>query len=357
MIMAGGSGTRFWPVSRAARPKQLLDLADSRTMIRNTFDRLSQFLEPERIHVVTNRKLMSAIGNELPMLPGSNLIGEPFKRDTAPCIGLAAHMLLRKDPEATMVVLPADHVIEPEDMFVLAIKFAEQMVEMDPRRLVTFGIKPAFPSESYGYIERGQSLTATFNREIGTFAVKQFREKPDIELAKQYVESGNFYWNSGIFVWKAKSIVEELARHAPDLDHHLERIVNAVGTDDYETVLADEFEAIQAISIDYAVMEKASDVVVIEAPFHWDDVGSWQSLSRLHGTNGEGNTNLGRHLGIDTRGTITRSEKDHLIVTIGMEDTIIVHTENATLVANKNDEEAVRKAVKLIESEGWQEYL
>jgi mannose-1-phosphate guanylyltransferase len=357
VIMAGGAGTRFWPESRALRPKQLLNLVGGRTMIQSTVDRLAGLIPPERVLIVTNARLVEALGVQLPELPAGSILGEPCKRDTAPCIGLAALEVSRHDPAAIMAVMPADHVIGPEALFRQAIEFAAGLVEDVPGRIATFGIKPTYPAESFGYIERGEPQGKHPRGAPPVFAVKQFREKPRAELAAEYLASGNFYWNSGIFLWSARTILDALERHEPEMFVHLQRIAAARDRDDYADVLQREFSAIRGISIDYAVMERARDVVVVEAPFEWDDVGSWQAIGRLSAADTEGNAIQGKHLGLGTTGSIIRTSGDHLIVTLGLVDCIVVHTPDATLVANKHDEESIRKLVKLIGDRGWQDYL
>jgi mannose-1-phosphate guanylyltransferase len=355
VIMAGGSGTRFWPASRTATPKQLLDLTGGQTMIQGTVSRLGQLVSPDRVLVVTNQRLVDPIRAQLPDVPPAAIIGEPCRRDTAPCVGLAAAWIARNDPDATMVVMPADHVIAPDEEFQGAMRYAEQLVAEDPTRLVTFGIRPTYPAEIFGYIERGDSL----HESNGTTAyrVRQFHEKPKLTDAKRYLEAGSFYWNSGIFVWRVATILDELKRHEPAMHQHLMNIAQSVGTSDFEAVFEREFAAIEGKSIDYAVMEKAPHVVVIEAPFDWDDLGSWQALSRLKGVDKDGNTLIGRHLGIDTKNSIVRTDEGHLVVTVGIEDCIVVHTDDATLVAHKDQEEAIRNVVKQLEQRGWKDHL
>jgi mannose-1-phosphate guanylyltransferase len=259
-----------------------------------------------------------------------------------------------------MAVMPSDHVISPEAAFRQSIELAARLVADSPERIVTFGIRPTYPAESFGYIERGAPLAPIPTgpgRAPSVYHVKQFREKPAAEVAKAYVASGTFYWNSGIFVWKAATILKHLAEREPEMLAHLRHIDNAAGTATHADVFAREFAAVRPISIDYAVMEHATDVVVIEAPFAWDDVGSWQAIARLQGTDAAGNTISARHVGQNTHGTIVRGGDDHLIVTLGVSDLIVVHTPEATLVANKHDEEAIRQLVKLIADRGWQQYL
>lgn len=360
VIMAGGSGTRFWPASRRMQPKQLLNLVGDRTMIQATVDRLGDLVSPDRVLVVTNRRLVGQIGEQLPEMPAEAIIGEPCKRDTAPCIGLAASIVLRSDPDAVMVVMPADHIIESSLAFQEAIRQAGRLVEADPERIVTFGIRPTYPAEIFGYIERAEPLPdsdAPVSPGAPVFRVRQFREKPDAQQARKYCASGNYYWNSGIFVWQARTILDALERYEPEMHSHLTAIADAHGCDTFGAVIEREFAAIQGKSIDYAVMEHYANVLVIEAPFQWDDVGSWQALARMHGTDDQGNTLVGRHLALRTSNSIVRSDDDHLIVTVGLDNIIVVHTPDATLVANKDDEESIREIVKILEQKGWTEHL
>ncbi|MCA9184321.1 MAG: mannose-1-phosphate guanylyltransferase [Pirellulaceae bacterium] len=356
VIMAGGSGTRFWPASRSNRPKQLLDLAGDETMVQSTVSRLGSMVPPERVLIVTNEKLVAPIREQLPQLPPSSVLGEPCKRDTAPCIGLAAMWMMRHDDDATMAVMPSDHVIRTDGQFQAAIGQAAREVDRHPDRIVTFGISPTYPAESFGYIERGDSIPGDAG-DAPIYCVERFREKPRAEVAREYLQSGRFYWNSGIFVWKARKILQELSAREPVMYEHLQAICNAIDTDRFEEVFRDEFSAIQGRSIDYAVMEHATDVAVIEAPFAWDDVGSWQALSRLREQDEQENTIDARHLGVDTEGSIIRGPDNHLIVTLGLKDCIVVHTPDATLVADKHQEERIREIVKLLEERKWHEYM
>ncbi len=355
MIMAGGSGTRFWPESRNATPKQLLSLAGDQTMIQATINRLGDLVPPERVFILTNQRLVEPLAAQLPLLPASSIIGEPCKRDTAPCVGLAAAMIANADPDATMVVMPADHVIGPDEVFQQAITQAAELVDRDPGKIVTFGIKPTYAAESFGYIERGDAIP---NAGLApTYDVRCFREKPNAEVAKQYVESGEYYWNSGIFIWKARTILDALQQFAPEIFRHIETIGKAIGTAEFNATLQCEFAAIEGKSIDYAVMEHYGNVAVIEAPYTWDDLGSWRALARLHGTDDDSNTRLGRTLAVRTTNSIVRSTDDHLVATIGVDNIIVVHTPDATLVVHQDDEEAVREVVKIIQENGWEEYL
>ncbi len=354
VIMAGGAGTRFWPASRKQTPKQLLDLLGGRSMLQATVDRLAGLGGPEQVMIVTNKILVDPIRQQLPDVPAESIVGEPAKRDTAPCVGLAAALVAAKDPDGIMVVMPADHVIEPIDKFTNSIMHAVTLVENDPTRIVTFGIKPTYPAEVFGYIERAAT---PIGGEFPTFRVERFREKPVAATAQQFIESGSFYWNSGIFVWRASTILDALAKFAPEIYSHIKTIQDAVGQDDFSTVLNEEFTAINGTSIDYAVMEKYENVLVVEAPFGWDDLGNWTALPRLRGTDDDGNTIIGKHIGLNTKGTLVRNDDGHLVVTLGLEDCIVVRTADATLVAKKDQEAAVKEIVKELENRQWNEYL
>ena len=354
-IMAGGAGTRFWPASRKINPKQLLNLTGQRSMIQATADRLKGLCPAENLLIVTNQSLVDSIAAQLPDVPRESIIGEPAKRDTAPCVGLAAAWIAARDPDATMVVMPADHVIGPDNVFQDALTYAAELVDQDPTRVVTFGIKPDYPAEAFGYVERAE--TPLESARFPTFEVKRFREKPDLETAKQFVDSGSFYWNSGIFVWKASTILKALQQFEPEMFAHIQTIANAIGTPEFAEILQSEFTAIKGTSIDYAVMERYENVLVVEAPYQWDDLGNWSAVPRLLGTDDSGNTVDGPHLGIDTENSIVRTENGHLIVTIGMKDCIIVHTPDATLVADKNKENAIKDVVAELERRKMQQYL
>ena len=356
IVMAGGSGTRFWPASRAALPKQLLPLAGERTLLEDTVTRLEGLVPPERVLVVTSARLLDAARRQLPQVPDAGLVGEPCKRDTAPCIGLAALLVSRHDPDATMAVMPSDHVITPAAKFQDAIRQAAALVDEAPGRLVTFGIRPTYPAESFGYIQQGAAL-AVAPGAAPAHVVARFREKPPAQVAAEYLAAGDYLWNAGIFVWKAATILAALRERQPECLAHLERIAAAWDGPDREAVFAREFAAIKGISIDYAVLEQATDVVVIEAPFTWDDLGGWSAVARQRGVDAEGNTIVGRHLGIESVRTIVHAAGDHLVVTMGLEDMLVVHTPDATLVADRAREEAVRKVVAELEKRGWQEYL
>lgn len=353
VIMAGGSGTRFWPQSRKQMPKQLLKLAGDRTMIQQTLDRCDGMVAPENSWVVTNAVQVSQTQQQLPELPSNNVLTEPEARNTAPCVGLAAVHALHRDPDAIMFVMPADHVISPVETFQAAAKKAVSVVEADPSRLVLFGITPDFPSTGYGYIEKGETVAGA----DAVFEVASFREKPELSLAQQYVDSGKFYWNCGIFCWKAATILDQLKQHEPDTYDRLQVVKAAIDSDNYEAVLAEQFPLMNSISIDYAVLERASGVTVLEAPYNWDDVGSWLAVPRLAGQDENGNTIDGAAVNLDTKNCIVRTSDDHLVATLGVEDLIIVHTDDATLVAHRDDSERIKQILEELKANGKDQYL
>jgi mannose-1-phosphate guanylyltransferase len=352
VVMAGGSGTRFWPQSRAPRPKQFLPLASDQTLLQETVGRVDGWIPPERIWIVTNRVHAAETMRQLPALPSANLLLEPCGRNTAPCVGLAALTALARDPEATLVVMPADHAIRPATVFRTAVEQAVSIVERDSGALVLFGIRPTHPSESYGYIERAEPLL----HPPGAFRVASFQEKPDRATAQRYLSAGRHYWNGGIFVWKAATILREIERFEPDIFAGLGRLHGHVGTAEWETRLAEEFPKMKSIAIDRAVLERAGNVAVLEAPFEWDDVGSWHALARLRGTDADGNTIDGPFCGIDSQRLIVQTTPDHLVATIGVSDCIVVHTPDATLVARKDDAESIRKLVEILRERGYERF-
>ena len=351
VIMAGGAGTRFWPLSRIALPKQLLNFGRSNTLLQEAIDRLTPAVATENITVITNQQLVDSVRQQLPQLSMEAVIGEPAKRDTAPCIALASALIAKQDPDATIIVMPSDHIITPVDEFQRALLDAQQLVDQNPSSLITFGITPTRPAETYGYIQAGNPFSST------SFDVVGFKEKPDAQTANQYLQQGGYYWNSGIFVWKAQTILNALKATRPDILEHIDTIVGKHGQPDFDEVFEREFVAIKGTSIDYAVMEHYKPILMIEALFQWDDIGSWQALSRLFPTDDNNNTILSEHISVETTGSIIHSSANHLIATIGVKDLIIVHTSDATLVANKHDEESVRKLTDLLNENGAQTYL
>lgn len=355
VIMAGGGGTRFWPRSRQRRPKQFLTLTGERTLLQLALDRVEAQVPPERRWVITAAAHRDEVCRQLPGLAADHVVGEPCGRDTAPCIALGAALIARQEPDAVMMVTPADHVIEPAQEFRRAVHVAEALAREHPETLVTFGITPTYPAQGYGYIQRGPE-TAT-RQGVCVYRVRAFREKPSAEVAERFVASGEYFWNSGIFVWRVQTILKALAEQQPQMHAAAQRIAAAWGTPRQDEVLRDEYARMTKISIDFAVMEHAKEVLVVQAPYTWDDVGSWLALERMHPQDAEGNTVLATHAGIKTHGCVIVGEPGRLIATIGVGNLLIIQDGDATLVADRREEGTVKQLVELLEKKGLKEYL
>jgi mannose-1-phosphate guanylyltransferase len=352
--MAGGGGTRFWPRSRKARPKQFLALTGERTLIQQTADRVEALVAPERTWIITSAEHQAEVGRQLHDVPSGQIVGEPIGRDTAACIGLGAALIAARDPSAAMVVLPADHVIEPAQEFRRALHAATQLVEEFPNALITFGISPTFPATGYGYIHRGQDIGTRQGLLVNRVA--QFREKPSVDLAEQFVATGNYSWNSGIFCWKASTVLAALRSQQPRIHDAVSRIAAAWETPRGPDVLAGEYEALPRISIDYAVLEKYPERLVLQAPFHWDDVGSWLAMERLHPQDVHGNTILAKHLGVNTARCVVVGDAERLIATTGVCDLLIIQDADATLIAHRSDEAGIKLLVEELGKQGLERF-
>jgi mannose-1-phosphate guanylyltransferase len=356
MIMAGGGGTRFWPRSRAARPKQFLTFSGDRTLLQATLDRIEAQVPHERCWVITSSAHRDEALQQLPNVPADHIVGEPIGRDTAACIGLGAALIAREDPEATIIVMPADHVIEPVQEFRRAVHAASQLADEFPDALITFGIRPTSPATGYGYIHRGEFVVQ--RQGINAHKVQSFREKPNKETAEKYVASGEYEWNSGIFVWRAHTILDELARLKPEIHAGVSRIAESWDTPTRDASFDMEYLKVEKISIDFAVMEKAKKVLVVQAPFQWDDVGSWLALERRNPQDANGNTVQALHLGINTSGCVIVSDPGRVVATIGVSNLLIIQDGDATLVADRRDEAAVKEVVeRLKKTPGLEKYL
>jgi mannose-1-phosphate guanylyltransferase len=355
IIMAGGSGTRFWPKSRRDRPKQLLRLFGDATMLQQTVARIEPLVPSERVVIITGADQADATRAQLPELPPGNIVAEPCPRDTAPCVGLAAWVVRKKDPQGAMIVMPADHVVEPTAAFLATVRTAASVIEDDPTTLVTFGIKPTRPETGYGYIERGELLETRDG--IAVNRVVQFREKPDLATAETFLAAGNFAWNSGIFLWKARTILDELRRHRPQLATALARIGDALGTPAERDVIAFEYPRMERAPIDKAVMEKAANVRVLEVRYDWNDVGDWRSLAELLPQDPRGNAIQGDVIAHETTNSIIISDDGGLIATLGLDDIVVVQSGKATLVARRNQLDKLKGLVESLRDKGYGEYL
>lgn len=337
VILAGGKGERFWPRSRKRLPKQLLNIVGEKTMVETTVERITPLFPLNRIFVVANEDIKKSLLDINIGIPSQNYLFEPVGRNTAPAVGLAAFTLFKMDDESIMIVLPADHLITERESFLDSIKRAIEISKRD--YLVTFGIVPSRPEKGYGYIEAGKQIID------GVCEVTRFKEKPSQKKANEFIKKGNFLWNSGIFVWRTKTIIEKFRRFQPKFTQEIETYIEMKDELEREKILEKIYKKIDSISIDYAIMEKASKVAVVRAAFGWDDVGSWGALERLSKKDENGNTVVGDTLSLDTEDSILVSEKG-VIATIGISNLVVVHTEDATLVLPKERAQEVKEIVR-----------
>ncbi len=351
LIMAGGRGERFWPKSRRSLPKQFLSLTDDgKTMIQLTVERILPLVAPEDIYIATNRDYKALVREQLPEVPEENILCEPVGKNTAPCIGLGAEHMKKKYGDAMMLVLPSDHLIKYNTIFINTLEDAID-VAAEGKNLVTIGITPDAPETGYGYIRLKSN-----ERCRRAFKVDRFVEKPDLERAKEYLASEEYLWNSGMFVWKVSTVLENLQKYLPDTFAGLERIGAAVGTANEQAVLEKEFSAFKAESIDYGIMEKAKNIYILTGAFGWDDVGSWLAVGRIKKSNEFGNVIDGNVITVDTKNTIVQGGKK-LLAVVGVKDLIIVDTEDALLVCDKHSAGSIKKVVENLQICNRTEYL
>jgi mannose-1-phosphate guanylyltransferase len=355
VIMAGGKGTRFWPKSREKMPKHLLDIVCERTIIQETVDRITPLIPAEKILIVTALSHAEELMKQVPQIPEENIIIEPVGRNTAPCIGLAALHIRRKAPDDVMVVLPADHMINDAERFRHILSHAAEMAHRGDY-LLTIGIKPTFPETGYGYIEQG-ALKDTINGE-DIYEVKSIREKPALEQAKVFLGKGGFSWNSGMFVWRVDSILQAIKQDLPDLHDGLLEIEPFLGSDREKNVVEQVYKKIQSISIDYGVMEKADNVLLIRGDFGWSDVGSWDTIWDVSNKDGDGNAVHGQGLfiGVEARNSLVHSPRK-LVALVGVEDLIVVETEDSLLICKRGCSQDVKKLVEILETKKMKDYL
>lgn len=357
LIMAGGGGTRFWPRSRQLRPKQFLRLVGERSLIQQAYDRLESLVPSDRLWVITAAVQAEQVRQHLPALPPGQIIAEPVGRDTAACIALGAALIQSRDPDAVMIVTPADHVIEPPALFHRTIQAAVHLAAEHPQALITLGIPPTYPAVGYGYIECGEPLGSRLG--IEAFRLRHFKEKPDFTTAQRYVAAGGYFWNSGIFIWHVSAIIAELERLRPELMAAVRHIADAWTAPERDTVFRTRYEPLVKISIDHAVMEHCAQALVLRAPFTWDDLGSWPALARHRPQDASGNTVLEvQHVGVRTRLCIIVGDSaEQLIATAGLEHLLIVRDGNALLVADSRDEAAIKELVETLKAQGRSVFL
>ena len=351
LIMAGGRGERFWPKSRKNLPKQFLSLTDDgKTMIQLTVERMSPLVDIEDVYISTNSDYKDLVLQQLPEIPEENILCEPVRRNTAPCIGLGAFHIKKRYEDALMIVLPSDHLIKYNKMFINALKDACKIAEKG-ENLVTIGITPDYPETGYGYIKFNPDVS-----EGNAFAAERFVEKPSLEVAKEYLETEEYLWNSGMFVWKVSTILKNMKRFLPDTYEGLLEIQKTIGTEQQDMVLESVFSEFAAESIDYGIMEKAENIYILPGTFGWDDVGSWLAVGRIKKSNEDGNIVQGNIITVDSKNCIIQGEKK-LIATVGIEDLIVVDTQDATLICDKNSVGNIKKILENLKICNRDEYI
>ena len=351
-IMAGGVGSRLWPRSRISTPKQFLDLVGHETMLQESYDRLLPVIPAERILIGVGAQYAPTVQEQLPDLPPENIVVEPAGRGTAPAIGLGAQHIYRRNPEATMAVLTADHHVGDAQRFQRVLMAAAEMAQSG--RLVTLGITPTFASTGYGYIRRAEKLDTVNGFDV--YRAIRFTEKPDGPMAQAFLESGLYSWNSGMFIWHVKAIRKEFECQMPKLFAQLSDIEGSLGTTDEQAIVERVWSGVKAQTIDYGIMEHARQVAVIPVQIAWNDIGSWQTLMALLDADESGNVLTGKHLTLDTRNTLIYSP-DKLVATIGLEGLIIVETRDALLICPRDRAQDVRSVVDALRQAGRTDLL
>jgi mannose-1-phosphate guanylyltransferase len=350
VIMAGGAGTRFWPVSRRSRPKQLLDLVGGASLIRQTVDRIRPRVAPERILVVTGAEHAAALGAEIPEVPRENLLVEPVGRGTAAAIGLAAVVVRAKDPHAAIAVLPSDHFIRDRDGFLAALEAARD-VAADGDYLLTLGMKPTAPETGYGYIRVGEQLRTV--RGLAVHRVDRFIEKPDRKRAEGYLADGHYLWNGGVFIWRVDTVLEAIRTHLAETFEGIAEVGLALAAGDFMEAVRRVYVRLPNVSIDTGVLERAGNVLVLPCEVGWHDVGSWSALDDLLPRRDGDNVGVGEHVAIDSRHCVVYSPKK-LVATVGVDDLVIVETEDALLVCRKDQAQEVRRVLEELERRGME---
>lgn len=353
VIMAGGSGTRLWPRSRQSRPKQFHKLTSEQSLLQDTVTRLNPTIDIEHTYIIAGESHVSAITEQLTDLPRTNIIAEPVARNTAPAVAIMAAVLYEKDPDAVMLVLPADHYMSKGDQFRKLLGTVEPVIREDDY-LMTLGIKPTYPETGYGYIEISKEFKSL--DEDTVFWVKSFKEKPDAETAEGYVASWRYVWNSGMFLWKASTILKMFEKYAPEIYEGVERYRKAIGTPDEAKVLNEVYNNFPSISVDYAILEKAEKVLVTPADIGWSDIGSWAALHELLSSEDDTNVVVGKHVGVDTHNCLIHGG-DKLIATVGLDNMIIVDSEDVLMICPKGRSQDIKLLLDRLKKVGKTEYL
>jgi Mannose-1-phosphate guanylyltransferase len=357
VIMAGGTGERFWPKSRQRLPKQFLNLLGNQSMLELTVKRLEKIAPLTDIHIVTRKEYAALVKKQIPDLPDSNIILEPVGKNTAPCIGLAATVLARRyGTDTVMIVVPSDHMIMNEERYLDIIRAAAEPAQRPGRPMITIGVFPSRPETAYGYIKVGPNEGKIAENHV--FLVDQFVEKPDMKKAAQYIQSGQYLWNSGIFIFRIDSILSNMEEHLPELAGALKRIQQAFDTIHFSEVLTSEYTSLNPISIDYGIMEKADQVLVIPGDFGWDDLGSWTCMERLNPPGDDQNIIRGNVISLDNRGCIVEAGSyQRLIAILGADNLIVVDTEDATLICPKDRAQDIKRILENLKIRRQEQYL
>ncbi len=359
ILMAGGSGTRLWPLSRRNSPKQVKPLLDEETLLQKTAARLARGFGAGRLWVTTNADYVSQIKRELPMLKSAHISAEPIRRETAPALGLALIRIIKEDPDAVVVYANSDNYVKDAREFLRVLKAAETLVRAEPDRLVLVGVRPTYPETGYGYIRLGD-LAARIKRRDGedeVFAVRAFVEKPDLKTAKKYLASWEYLWNPTLVVARAANLLDKYRRHLPETYARLMKIAVALGTARESATVEREFRAIKPITIDYGILEKEKGMLVIPAAFGWTDVGSWRTIHEILAAKPDHVVSRGPHLSYDSTGNLLVSATGKLIATVGVKDMVVVETEDAILVCPKSRSQEVKKLVEEMARKKFEKYL
>jgi mannose-1-phosphate guanylyltransferase len=352
VVMAGGSGTRFWPLSRRKHPKQLLELFGHGTLLEQAVARVAPIIPPERTYIYTNELVLKEVRRRLPQIPRAQIVAEPASRNNAPSLGVAAHEICRRDPQGLMVVLPADHIIAKPAEFLRVLRAGAETAEKEQSSVV-IGLKPTRPDTGFGYVRVGAREGRAAGQEI--YQVEKFTEKPPLGVARKYVASGRYLWNGGMFIWRASTLLENFAKHEPKMADQLARLAAAGGVRSAKNFRR-LFPQFEKISIDFAIMERISDIRAVAADIGWNDVGSWAVVYDLTAKDREANVRPERSLCLDSRGNMIVAKRK-FVVTVGVQDLVIVETDDALLICARDHSQDVGKAVQELDKAGRKELL
>lgn len=355
LILAGGGGTRLWPVSRKKTPKQVQPFTDNETLLQKTYHRIEKGFLPENIFIATGNQHCDLVKGQLPQVSAEQFSLEPMRRDTAAAIGLAVLRIYKKDPEAIIVTVNSDAYVKNEKEYLRVLDLARRTVEKNRDHIVLVGINPTYPETGYGYIKMGKMFQETNGDKI--FFTEKFVEKPDLETAKKYMSAWEYLWNPALFVFNAAYFLSLYEKHLPEMREQFKIIEKSLGTKDEEKTVSEMFEKIKPISVDYGIIEKADKMLVIPADFGWADIGHWRTVKDVLSQNEIDNLVKGSHIGVETKGSLIYNFTDKLVATAGVENLIVVVTDDSILVCSKDQAQGVKKIVEKLEMEGMEKYL